>query len=138
MPSFHRLSMSLCRHVTKRPCYQATISPSHGATCCTTVPPAINMPQPCCRETWYDTVTLPCHRTTWCAIVPPGWPSWHRATLSATVQPDAQPCYRALWCALVPPCRRVAVLLIHISAYFLIPVNHHLVFLDNVWRNFTL
>ena len=112
VPSFHRLSVSLCRHVTKWPCYQATISPSHGATCCATVQPATNMPQPCRRETWYDTVTLPCHRTTWCAIVPPCRPSCHRATWCATVPPGAPPCYRATWCATVPPYRRVAVLLI--------------------------
>ena len=118
--SFHRFSVPLCRHVIKRPCNWATITPCHLPHH-PTVPPATNMPQPCRRETWYDTVTPPWHRATWCAIVPPGRPSCYRATWCATVQPGAPPFYSVTWYATVPPYRRVAALLIRYIGILLYP-----------------
>ena len=99
VPPFHCPSVPPCRHVIRRPCHRATITPCHLPHH-STVPPATNMPQPCCRETWSDTVTPPCHRAT---SVPPGAPPYHRATWCATVPPGPLLCHRP---AVPPPYRR--------------------------------
>ena len=94
VPPFYCFSVPPCRHVIKRPCQRATITPCHLPHH-STVPPATNMPQPCYRETWVDTVPPPWHqRTTWCITVSPCHLVRHRATWSATM----------------PPCLRAAVL----------------------------
>ena len=118
----HRATISLssvppCRHVIRRPCHRATIKNCHLLHH-SNVPPTINMPEPCCRETWCYTVTPPCHRDT---TVPFCAPLYYRATLCATVQLGLPPYHRAA----VQPSDRD-----HTSAYQCTPthltvVNHN-------------
>ena len=87
VPPFHFLSVPPCRHAIRRPCHRATITLCH-LPLHSTVPHATKMPQPCCRETWCDTVPL-CHqRATWCTTVPPCHLVRHRA-------PGAPACHSA-------------------------------------------
>ena len=113
---FHCPSVFPCCHVIRSLCHRATITPCHLPHH-PTVPPATNMPQPCCHETWCDTVTPPCHRAT---SVQPGTQPYHCATWCATVPPGRPPCHRA---AVPPPYRHDT------SAYLCTPthltaVNH--------------
>ena len=99
VPLFHCPSVPPCRHVIRRPCHRVTITPCHLSHH-SIDPPATNMPQPCYRETWCDTVTPLCHRAT---SVQPNAPPYHSATWCATVPPNPLLCHRVA----VPPCRRL-------------------------------
>ena len=153
VPLFHRPSVSLCRHVTIRPCYRATIPPSHGATWCATVPPGA---PPChLLPTRPNRVSVTPGEPPWhyCAAVPPRAPPWH----NRSTMPSGAPSWHLVrHHVTVPTCRRRATVppyqhaTCNISiylctpahmAYFithLTPVNHTFVPPDIAGRNFTI